>query len=191
MLERTGAITDLLHRWSAGGDGAEERLFQTTYGELRRLASGLLFTERRNHTLQPTALLNEAYLRLSRLGGTSWANRRHFMVLAARAMRRVLIDHARHRLVSKRREGLNPLPLEAAEQQSVASDPRLLALHDALCDLEKDDPFKARVVELRFFAGFSIAETAEILGCGHAKIERHWRLAQGWLYRELSATREP
>ena len=189
MLERTGSVTDLLQHWSAGEAEAEERLFQVTYAELHRLARGMLASERRHHTLQPTALLNEAYLRLSRLEHRLWNDRRHFMAVAAKAMRRVLVDHARHRGAAKRRDGLCPLPLEVVEQQPLTVDPRLLALHEALGELEKVDPFKAELVELRFFAGFSIAETAAILGCGHTKVERHWRLAQGWLYRELGAPR--
>ncbi|MCG8459432.1 MAG: ECF-type sigma factor [Holophagales bacterium] len=185
-------VTELLRDWSRSVDtaltedpDAGARLYEALYARLHRLARGMLLSERAGHTLGPTALLHEAFLRLERLRGQAWTDRHHFLAAAARSMRRILVDHARRRNVAKRNGGQAAEPLDEAHVRAPRAGPELEALADALESLERVDPFKARLVDLRFFAGFSIAETARILGCGHTKVESHWRLAQGWLYREL------
>lgn len=195
------SVTDLLVAWGDGTVDGEEALFREIYDDLHELAGGMLWSERRHHTLQPTALLHEAFLRLARRRSTAWTDRRHFFATAAQAMRRILIDYARRRTSLKRNRGEEPVSSTAASSTAASStaasstvisgpssdrDHQLIALDDALRDLRSVDPFKAKLVDLRFFAGFSIPETADILGCSKATIERHWRVAQGWLYRELN-----
>ncbi len=177
-------VTAILKEWSAGDREALERLMPLVYGELRRLAASHLRSERGDHTLQPTALVHEAYLRLVGQRSVSWANRAHFFGIAARMMRRVLVDHARRRLAAKRSPGTLYVALG---EDAAAPDrtPELLALDRALTELERLDPRQARVVELRFFAGLSVEETAEVAGVSTATVKREWRTARAFLRHEI------
>jgi RNA polymerase sigma factor (TIGR02999 family) len=182
-------VTALLQEWSAGDRGALERLMPLVYEELRKLASSHLKSERGNHTLQPTALVHEAYLRLVGQRSVSWASRAHFYGIAAQMMRRVLVDHARKRQAAKRSPGTLLLDLdgEAAPDRM----PELLGLDRALTELERLDPRQARVVELRFFAGLSVEETAEVAGISTATVKREWRTARAFLRHEIGLEAGP
>ncbi|HYX19801.1 MAG TPA: sigma-70 family RNA polymerase sigma factor [Thermoanaerobaculia bacterium] len=184
-------VTALLREWSAGDRGALERLMPLVYGELRQLAASHLRSERGDHTLQPTALVHEAYLRLVGQRSVSWANRAHFFGIAAQMMRRVLVDHARRRLAAKRSPGT--LRIDLGEETAAAPDrmPELLALDRALTELERLDPRQARVVELRFFAGLSVEETAEVAGVSTATVKREWRTARAFLRHEIGLDAAP
>jgi RNA polymerase sigma factor (TIGR02999 family) len=181
-----GDVTILLSRLEKGDRQATEELFPLVYSELRVLAERFLAGERRNHTLQPTALVHEAYLRL--VGpDASWESRAHFFGAAATAIRRILTDHARTRDRLKRGGGKRPVSLDDAEV--VAEDVRdhdLVGLDEALTALAKLDPQKARVVELRFFGGLSIEQTATVLGVSSSTVIRDWQFAKVWLHRELT-----
>jgi len=183
--ERSEGITQLLLKWSEGDNSALERLMPLVYNELRRLAVRYLRRERANHTLQPTALVNEAYLRLVDQQQVEWQNRAQFYGLAARLMRNILVDHARRRQAAKRGGEQFQISAEIDSQAAVAPEFEFLALHEALERLALIDPQKARIVELRFFGGLSIEETASILEIGHATVERDWKFARAWLWREL------
>ena len=178
------AITDLLVAWNDGRPGALDELLPIVHRELRTLASLQLRRERREHTLQPTALVNEAFLRLVDQRRVRWESRSHFFAVAATTMRRILVDHARKRRAQKR--GVEPerLPLEAL---SVPVDPEvdLLDLEAILLRLEELDPLLTRIVELRVFAGCTIEETADALGVSPSTVKREWRTAQVWLRGEL------
>lgn len=176
-------ITALLKDWSGGDRGALERLMQVVYSELRRLAASQLRAERPDHTLQPTALVHEAYLRLAQQRSVAWANRGHFFRIAARIMRRILVDHARRRRALKR--GSEPLRLATAGVEPIDRAPELVALDAALNSLETVDPEQARIVELRFFGGLSVEEVAEATGVSTATVKREWRTARAWLQREI------
>ncbi len=172
----------------AGSDGEDllSGSMVLAYHELRQLARRYLLTERLDHTLQPTALVHEAYLRLSTGRVADWQDRRHFFNLAAREMRRVLVDHARgHNAVRRGGAVQRVLLEEGAASAAVELDTDLVALDDALAALAAVDPRKAQVVELRFFAGMTIAETAELLEISEVTVVREWRIAKAWLYREL------
>ncbi len=179
-------VTEILQDWNGNGD-APARLMPLVYDELRRLAAGYLRRERFDHTLQPTALVHEAYLRLVDQSRVEWQNRAHFYSIAAQMMRRILIDHARAHASEKRGGHERRLSLDEAAilPQERAAD--LIALDDALKQLAAMDERKSRVVELRFFGGLSVKETAEALGVHPATVERDWTIAKAWLYRELSA----
>jgi RNA polymerase sigma factor (TIGR02999 family) len=182
-------ITRLLERWSDGDQDAFKELIPLVYDELKRLAGHYLRGERTGHTLQPTALVHEAYLRLSGLNEMRLHNRAHFYGAAAQVMRRVLVDHARSRKAEKRGSGLEPIPLEEAEAPldgPVDLRLDLAALEDALNALAAFAPEKARVVELRYFGGLSVAETAAFLDLAPATVKRHWAFARAWLFRALS-----
>jgi RNA polymerase sigma factor (TIGR02999 family) len=182
-----GEVTALLQDWSGGDRQALERLMPLVYGELRRLAGSYLRSERPDHTLQPTALVHEAYLRLIDQRNVAWKNRAHFFGIAAQMMRRILVDHARRRQASKR----DPERLRVtsgAAGESVAKDaPDLLALDSALHALERLDARQARIVELRFFAGLTVEETAEVANVSTATVKREWRTARAWLRREIES----
>ena len=180
-----GAVTELLRAWSGGDDGALERLTPLVEAELRRLARGYMRRERRGHTLQTTALVNEAFLRLTDAHSIAWQNRAHFLGIAARLMRRVLVDHARARGYRKRGGGVQRITLN--EGLVASSEPALnvIALDRALEALAAVDPRKSRVIELRFFGGLSVEETAEVLHVSSDTVKRDWRLAKLWLLREL------
>lgn len=179
-------ITQLLVSWSQGDQAAAEKLMPLVYNELRRLAKSYLRRERLNHTLQPTELVHEAYLRLIDQQHVSWQNRAQFFGLAATLMRHILVDHARERRAAKRQGQDYALSLSQADRFSRQPDVNLLALDDALQDLAAIKPQHSRIVELRFFGGLTIEETAAVLGVSHATIERGWSFARAWLRREIS-----
>jgi RNA polymerase sigma factor (TIGR02999 family) len=181
-----GAVTELLRAWADGDDGALERLTPLVEAELRRLARGYMRRERRGHTLQTTALVNEAFLRLTDARRVRWQDRAHFLGISARLMRRVLVDHARSRGYQKRGGGARRVTLN--EGLATAPEPALdvVALDRALSALAAVDARKGRVVELRYFGGLSVEETAEVLGVSPDTVKRDWRLAKLWLLRELA-----
>jgi RNA polymerase sigma factor (TIGR02999 family) len=175
----------LLVEWGKGDRGALEKLTPLVYEELKRLATRYLRRERREHTLQSTALVHEAWLRLIDQKHVHWQNRAQFFGIAAEMIRRILIDHARNRQAAKRGDGALKLTLDDALAAPDIRDLDLVALDDALQDLAKFDPQQSRMVELRFFAGLSIEESAEVLGVSPATVKREWAAARAWLYREL------
>jgi RNA polymerase sigma factor (TIGR02999 family) len=178
--------TDLLRAWGQGEREAFDRLLPLVSHELRQLAANYLGRERRGHTLQPTALINEAYLRLVDLNRIQWRDRAHFFAMAARTMRRILVDHARARDNDKRGGGARKVSLDLA--MAVAREPerRLVELDEALQRLETIHPRKAQVVELRFFTGLSLEETAAALHISIDTVKRDWRFAKLWLLRDLA-----
>ncbi|MBI1762344.1 MAG: sigma-70 family RNA polymerase sigma factor [Acidobacteria bacterium] len=178
-------VTQLLRDWRNGDQAAFERLLPLVYDELRRLAGHYLRGERRGHTLQSAALVHEAYLQL--LGQEiDWQGRAHFLGVAAQAMRRVLVDYARSRNYQKRGGQAVHVEIEAAATVALTQAGELVALDDALQGLEKLDPRKSRVVELRYFGGLSVEETAEVLGISVPTVVRDWNTAKAWLRREMS-----
>src|SRR5690349_23358118 len=179
------AVTQLLVEWGKGDRSALEKLTPLVYEELKRLATRYLRRERREHTLQSTALVHEAWLRLIDQKHVHWQNRAQFFGIAAEMIRRILIDHARNRQAAKRGDGALKLTLDDALAAPDIRDLDLVALDDALQDLAKFDPQQSRMVELRFFAGLSIEESAEVLGVSPATVKREWAAARAWLYREL------
>jgi RNA polymerase sigma factor (TIGR02999 family) len=164
---------------------AAGRVFELVHGELHRLAANLMRRERPDHTLQPTALVNEAYLRLVDGTRVEWQNRAHFFGIAARAMRQILVDHARMRAAEKRGGGWERVTLDEQLMPNVASEVDLTELDDALTRLGGLDERMARIVELRFFAGLTVDEVAHVLGISRRTVEREWRVAKMWLAREL------
>lgn len=183
-------VTRLLQSIGKGDSGAMERLFPLVYEDLRFLASRYLGRERPGHTLQPTALVHESFFRLVDQSQVPVKNRSHFFALAARAMRRILVDHARGRNAKKRGGGRFRASLDRLPEQAEERDPLLAALDDALKELGGRDERQAQVVELRFFGGFTIAEAADILGLSQATVERDWKVAKAWLARELQRAAE-
>jgi RNA polymerase sigma factor (TIGR02999 family) len=180
-----GEVTRLLLTWRHGDDDALNRLLPLVYGELRRLARSLMRRERRDHTLQPTALVHEAYMKLFDQRQATWQDRAHFFGVAARAMREILVDHARRRGAVKRGGDAARVSLDDVELTSEGPSVDLIALDIALDRLATFDAGQARLVELRFFAGLTIDETATVLGCSAATVTREWRHAEAWLHREL------
>ena len=180
-------VTQLLKDWGEGDQAALDSLMPLVYGELRRLAGNYLRRERANHTLQATALVNEAYMRLVDQRNARWQNRAQFFGVAAQLMRRILVDHARLHQAQKR-GGSDQQRLSLTDVERVAGQPNidLLALHEALNELAEVDQQQARIVELKFFGGLSIEETAEVLGISHATVERDWKMARAWLRSKLS-----
>ena len=178
-------VTALLRAWSGGDEAALERLIPVVDGEIRRIARICLENEDSGRT-QTTALVNEAYLRLIDGKKVQWHDRAHFFAVSAQIIRRILVDYARERRAAKRGAGLQPLSLDEAIAVCVEQGPELVALHDALDALCQFDSRKARVVELRFFGGLSVEETAEVLGVSRETVLRDWRLAKAWLLSELS-----
>ncbi len=181
----TQEVTQLLAKLSNGDRTALDELLPLVYDELRRLADRYLRRERSDHTLQATALVNEAYLRLVDQN-VPWQNRAHFFGVAAEMMRRILVDHARGHQAQKRGSGGVKLSLDEAINMSDERAADLISLDEALNALAQFDPQKSRIVELRFFAGLSIEETAKVLGIGTATVIRQWRMAKAWLYHEVS-----
>jgi RNA polymerase sigma factor (TIGR02999 family) len=179
-------ITDLLVAWGDGDETALERLFPLVYDELRRLAAANLRRERSDHTLQPTALVNEVYLRLIDQQRVGWQNRAQFFGVAAQMMRRILVSHARGRKAAKRGGGIQQITLKDELAVSSQRDVNLLALDDALTKLEAIDPEKSRLVELRFFSGLTVPETAEVMAVSPRTVDRQWQTAKAWLYREIA-----
>lgn len=185
---RAGDVTRLLLDLSNGRREATDELLPLVYAELRDLAARLLRHERPDHTLQPTALVHEAYLRLVDQRVETWENKAHFLGIAAQAMRRILVDHARRRATAKRRGARVTLEEDLAPATDPAPD--LLEIDAALARLAELDARQARVVELRFFGGLSVEETASVLGTGTATVKRDWAFARAWLHRELGAVRD-
>jgi RNA polymerase sigma factor (TIGR02999 family) len=179
-------VTHLLLQWSKGDRGALDALVPLVYEELRRLAQVYLNREKSGHTLSSTALVHEAYIRLVRQEDVSWQNRAHFFAVAARMMRRILVDHARKHNYAKRGGGAMTLSLDETVAQAKERELDLVALDDALDALAKLDERQCRMVELRFFGGLSIEETSEVLGVSAPTVKREWASARAWLYREIS-----
>jgi RNA polymerase sigma factor, TIGR02999 family len=173
---------------SAPEDGPDG-ILPIVYAELRRLAASYLSRERQGHTLQPTALVHEAYVRLIDQRQIDWTNRAQFIGLAAVMMRRILVNHARDRIADKRGGGAEHVPLTLAGEGIGAPEVNLLDLHEALNDLTATDPRKGRIVELKFFGGLTTAEIAEHLGLSVATVERDWKFARAWLYRAMAGDR--
>jgi RNA polymerase sigma-70 factor, ECF subfamily len=178
-------VTTLLAAWAAGDEAALAQLVPLVHVELCRIARRQMRRERNGHTLQTTALVNEAYLRLIDLSGLQWRDRGHFLAMSARLMRRVLVDHARTRRCEKRGGGIVKVTFNEAIPVSNERELDVIELDDALDALAMVDERKSRVVELRFFGGFSVAETAQALAVSEETVMRDWRLAKVWLLREL------
>ena len=186
MKSSTNSVSQLLINWREGDETALDKLMPVVYKELRRLAHFYMKGERPGHLLQTTALINEAYLKLVDHKGIRWQNRAHFFGVAAQAMRRILVDNARARKYVKRGGGAIHIPLDAAHEIARMRASELIALDDALIDLAAFDPRKSRVVELRYFGGLSIVETAEVLGISTATVTRDWETAKLLLLRAMS-----
>lgn len=178
-------VTRLLHEWAAGDRGAFDRVVPLVYDELRRLAGRQLQRERSDHTLTPTALVHEAYLSLIHVERAGFRDRAHFLAMASRAMRRLLVDHARRRLAAKRGGGAAASDIEMAEVLVQVPDERVLELNDAIARLEVVEPRRARVLEYHYFGGLQLEEIAESLGLSVSSIKRDLRLARAWLASEL------
>ena len=183
-------VTGLLQAWRGGDEAAFAQLLPLVYDELRRLAGRYMRRERVDHTLQASALVHEAYLKLVEHEGIEWQNRAHFFALAAQAMRRVLVDHARSRNYQKRGGQLHHVELEEAATVAEERAAEVVALDDALQSLAEIDARKARVVELRYFGGLSVEETAEVLGVSVPTVMRDWTSAKLWLRRAMSAPQQ-
>ena len=179
-------ITQLLERWSQGDEEALDQLMPLVYDELHRLAGAYLRSERREHTLQPTALVNEAYLKLVRQRNIQWQNRAQFFGVAAQLMRRILVDHARANSADKRGGDRVNVSLKNIGAFGTQPTTDVLALHDVLNRLAEIDPDQSRIVELRFFGGLTIDEAAEVMHVSHSTVEREWKIAKAWLKRELT-----
>jgi len=187
MSPEPGAdVTQLLVSWNLGNQAALEELMPLVYGELHRLASAYLRRERPDHTLQSTALVHEAFLKLVNQREVEWRNRAHFYGIAAQMIRRILVDYARSHYAEKRGSGAIKLALDEALAVPQNTDLDLLGLNDALERLAEMDERQNRIVELRFFAGLSIEETAEVMQVSPATVKREWNSARAWLFRELS-----
>ncbi|HYN86758.1 MAG TPA: sigma-70 family RNA polymerase sigma factor [Pyrinomonadaceae bacterium] len=187
MTHTPQQVTMLLERWSAGDRTALDQLMPLVYDELRRLAGGYLRRERPDHTLQPTALVNEAYMQMVDQSRARWQNRAQFIGVAAQLMRRILVDHARAHRADKRGGQFYTVSLSEADRFGDRPDVELLAIHEALERLAAVDPQQARVVELKFFGGLTIEETTAVLGVSHTTVERDWKMARAWLRREMTA----
>jgi RNA polymerase sigma factor (TIGR02999 family) len=183
---QTHGLTQLLIDWSNGDQSAFDKLMPLIDEELRRLAHRYMSRERAGHTLQTTALVNEAFVRLVNRKNVNWQNRAHFFGLAAQLMRTILVDHARSHACAKRGGGVFKLELDDALVVSQKKAVEVIALNDALNELVRLDPQQSRIVELRFFGGLTVEETAEVLHLSPATIKREWSTAKAWLYHELS-----
>lgn len=188
-IRSSEAITQLLRKWSNGDEKALDQLMPLVYDELHRLAQSYLRRERREHTLQPTALVNELFLKFFDQNSMSWQNRAQFFGVAAQMMRRILVDHARAHYSVKRGGDRFPVSLQDVAAFGTQPDADILALHDVLNRLEEIDAVQGRIVELRFFGGLTIKETAEVMDISHATVEREWRTAKAFLKRELTRVR--
>lgn len=179
-------VSQLLRDWSSGDQAALDKLIPVVYQELRRLARHYMRNERAGHTLQTTALVNEAYMRLAGYKEMRWQSRAHFFAVSAQVMRRILVEHARRRNFAKRGGGAQKVALDEAAVVSAGRSAEVIAVEEALTDLESWDPRKGKIVELRFFGGLSIEETAEVLKISPTTVQREWRSAKAWLYRAIS-----
>jgi RNA polymerase sigma factor (TIGR02999 family) len=183
-----GDVTQLLEAAGGGDREALERLYERVYGELRAMANSGMRRERDGHTLQPTALVNEAFIRLGPADNV-WENRRHFFGAAAQAMRRILVDHARQKQADKRGDGLARITFADLDVGAPETDLDVLAVNDALDRLAAEEPRLAELVNLRFFAGMSIADTAQALDLSPATVKRDWTFARAWLYEQIEQHR--
>ena len=182
-------LTALLVAWNGGDETARSRLIDAVYGELRALARGYLRRERLDHSLPPTALVHEAFLKLIDQRHVNWQNRAHFFAIAARLMRRILVDYARTRAAAKR-DGGQRVPLQETVATTDATDVDLLDLDTALDKLAQVDPRQSELVELRFFGGLTVDEAAAVVGVAPATVDRDWAMARAWLFRELRGNHE-
>jgi RNA polymerase sigma-70 factor (ECF subfamily) len=178
-------ITRLLRAWSAGSREALDELIPVVYDNLRKMALARMRDERREHTLQPTALINEAYLRLVALRRLQWEDRVHFFAMSSEIMRRVLVDHARSQAYLKRGGGIHLVTLAEPSDGKIVLDGEVLDLDNALKTLEQHDPRKAQITQLRFFAGFTVEEVADMLGISPETVHRDWKFAKAWIGRQL------
>ncbi len=187
-VQTPGDITEALAAWQAGDEGAADALVELIRPELHQIARGLLSMERQDHTLQPTALLHEAYLRLADQKRIRWQDRHQFFAVAARMVQRTLVDHARRRQALKRGGDRLRVPLDEVGDLATERPELLIALDSALSALERREPQQATIVRSRFFGGLTHEQIAEILGCSRTTVKRQWRMAKAWLFRELSQT---
>ncbi len=179
-------ITQLLQRFADNRQEAANELLPLVYNELKRIASNYLRRERSDHTLQPTALVHEAYLKMVDITQVSWQNKAHFLGVAANQMRRILVDYSRQHNAMKRGGEFHILTLNEEIDKAIEQSTDLIALDDALNELAKMDPVKAQMVELRYFGGLTVEETAEVLGVSAITVKRHWRMTKAWLYGQLT-----
>ena len=180
-------VTGMLAKWGLGDKGVLNQLLPAVYDELHRMAARYLRRERPDHTLQPSALINEAYLRLVDQSSVTWQNRAHFFGIAANVMRRIRVDHARGHQAAKRGGSVIKLPLdEAVHGSPMEEEMDLVALDAALTRLAKMDPEQSKLVELRYFGGLTIEETAQVMGISPATVKRSWTISRAWLRREIS-----
>jgi RNA polymerase sigma factor (TIGR02999 family) len=186
LVSTSHEVTGLLAKWGAGDKQAEADLFRLVHQELRRIARRYVFRWRHGQTLQTTALVNEAYVRLVARRGSSWQDRAHFFAVSAKAMRHILIDYARARGSAKRGGGLGPVTFDEAALAPLEKPADLVALDEALDSLAEDYPRRSRVVELRYFGGMTNQEIAEVLEVSPATVERDWRYARAWLHQSLT-----
>jgi RNA polymerase sigma-70 factor, ECF subfamily len=187
-MRKEGRVTDLLTKFTTGDSAAADEVIPLVYEELRRLAAHYLAREQPGHALQTTALVHEAYLRLVDQRQSNWRNRAHFYGAAAQVMRRILVDHARARQAEKRGGDAEHLTLDEALTFSDSQSEELVRLDEALARLARLDARQSRVIELRFFAGLSVEETAEVIGVSPKTVKRDWSVARAWLHRELRGT---
>jgi RNA polymerase sigma factor (TIGR02999 family) len=186
-MEKSSAnITELLLKWNEGDAEALENLMPLVENELRRIAHRFMRRENPQHTLQTTALVNEVYLKLIDQRSANWQNRLHFFALSSKMMRRILLNHARDRLAQKRGGNFEKVSLETVETLSLSKSRELIALDEALEALAHFDPLKSRIVELRYFGGLSLEETANILNIATVTVSKHWQFARAWLKKEIS-----
>ena len=184
-MEGSGEITQLLKAWKDGDHAALEELMPMVEAELRRIAHRFMRREDGDHTLQTTALVNEAYLKLINQRAPAWQNRTHFFAISAQIMRRILLNYARDRRAGKRGAGAEHVDLNEAFYMSDEKSEELIALDEALAELAKFDALKSRIVEMRYFGGLTIEETAEVLGIAPPTVSLHWRLAKAWLAAKI------
>lgn len=182
----TNGVTGILVRLSDGDRDAVNDLLPLVYEELRRLAGSYLRQERSDHTLQPTALVNEAYLKMVDINQISWQNKAHFVAVAANQMRRILVDHARRRNAFKRGGEFHILTLNDEIDKASDETTELIELDDALTELARMDALKAQIVEMRYFGGLTMDEVAEVLGVSVITVKRHWKMTKAWLYGRLA-----
>jgi len=188
-MESRNEISELLVAWSDGDINVFEDVLPLVTYQLRQMAHAQMRREGENHTLQTTALINEAYLKLIEQKNVRWENRSHFFAIAAKVMRRILLDHAKARLRGKRGAGVAHVEFTEAEDISIEKSMQLVALDEALEQFAKIDPIKSRIVEMRHFGGMTVEETAEALGVAPITVTRYWSLAKAWLYREITSER--
>ena len=191
LLHSPHTVTRLLVEWSHGNGAALDELAPMVYGELHRIAESFMRHERADHTLQPTALVHEAFLRLVDQREVNWQNRAQFFGVAAQMMRRILVNHARDRHAAKRGGGELLLSLDETIDYFAGQDVNLMLLDEALNALARIDEQQSRIVELRFFGGLSIEETAEVVRVSPATVKREWRIAKAWLYGEINGSSDP